>query len=50
MEQSLVWALGEPPHFLHLYWVEPWPRVAPSEQVTLMVTLSHPLSLAASVA
>ena len=30
---------GEPPHFLHLYWVEPWPRVAPSEQVTLMVII-----------
>ena len=50
MAHSLLWALSEPPHSRHLYCVLPCPRVTPSEQVTLMVTLSTPFSLAASVA
>ncbi len=50
MAHSLVWAFSELPHFRHLYWVVPCPSVTPSEQVTLIVTLSHPFSLAASVA
>ena len=50
MAHSLVWAFNELPHLRHLYCVEPCPSVTPSEQVTLMVTLSHPFNLAASVA
>src|SRR5574344_1514715 len=47
---SLLWLLSEPPQSLHLYCVVPELRVVPSLQVTLIVTLSQPLSLASSVA
>ena len=49
MAHSFVWAESVLPQVPHLYCVEPLERVAPPEQVTLMVAASTPWTRLASV-
>ena len=46
---SFEWAESVFPQVPHLYCVDPFERVAPPEQVTLMVTASTPWTRLASV-